>query len=308
MIEFHTNPDYSGDHPNADANVGPYLSLHLEESGQAAFFPEPEETYSLQSIELIDTSEVRLVGGHLHLTHDLVLGEGSTLRLHPGGLSADGAPLIAVGGTLDLAGTILLQAGSGDPLVPGTYTLFSYGVFGSLAGSVNAEALGMTAQLSANPDTKTVTLTLSASEAPQTWPAWQALHFTPEEIAQGRADPAADINGSGLANLLAYATGIDPHAPSSFSPLEIISEDGAPHRLRFPRNTNASDILLRLYTQSSFEETPTLLGESLNGQPFTPTASAAAAESALPDGRMGVEVTPLEPGARALYFLQVNQP
>lgn len=307
VIEFHSNPDYSGDHPNPDAHVGPYLSLHLEANGQAAFFPEFGETHSLAGIGMADTSLVRLQGGRLHLVADFLLGAASTLRLDPAGLSSEGAPLITVGGLLSLAGTIVLENDAGDPPAAGTYALFTYGDLDDLSGLVDAEAPGMTAELRANPDTRTIELILSAGAEAETWPAWQALYFTPDEILQGLAEPTATPGGSGLANLLAYATGIHPRAPSTFSPLEISAEDGAPPALRFSRKPSAGDAVIRLYSQSAPGAPPDLLGESQAGQPFHPGSGTTSTESSLPDGRVSVEVAPpTPPSGRAFYFLEVD--
>jgi hypothetical protein len=45
--------------------------------------------------------------------------------------------------------------------------------------------------------------------------SWRVSHFTPEEIAAGRADDSADPDGDSLCNLLEFAFGTDPKLPSS---------------------------------------------------------------------------------------------
>ncbi len=74
----------------------------------------------------------------------------------------------------------------------------------------------------------------TAIEIPQSgYQVWRDSTFTPSQIDAGDADPGADPDGDGLANLLEYATGSSPLVPSP-SPLTL-TRAGESVMLRFNR-------------------------------------------------------------------------
>lgn len=70
---------------------------------------------------------------------------------------------------------------------------------------------------------------------------WKLANFSVAQLADGTADDAADANGDGTVNLLAYASGLTPFHPIGSS-LPTSTSVGSRLRLSFLRITAAPDI------------------------------------------------------------------
>jgi hypothetical protein len=79
--------------------------------------------------------------------------------------------------------------------------------------------------------------------------SWKDLHFTPQEIASGRADDDADFNGDGIFNLMEYAFGRDPRTGAGGSlPSPAKNSSGNRLRIEFVRDSGKPDITYTVET------------------------------------------------------------
>lgn len=147
-------------------------------------------------------------------------------------------------------------------------------------------------------------------ESVRRWPEWQAETFSPVEITAGTAADSADPDGDGLSNLLEYALGSGPRAPSpSASPI-VALEDGF-LVLRFTRTPAHPDVVLSVEASTDFTD-PTrwsLIAQSAGGaETISNGASAVTETDAGPLTAVRVrDVLPITSGQRRFLRLRVTR-
>lgn len=103
-------------------------------------------------------------------------------------------------------------------------------------------------------------------ESVRRWSEWQAENFSPAEIAAGTAADTADSDGDGLPNLLEYALGSAPRAPSPSAGPAVALEEGF-LVLRFTRTPAHPDAVLSVEASTDLTD-PTrwsLIAQSAGG-------------------------------------------
>jgi hypothetical protein len=87
---------------------------------------------------------------------------------------------------------------------------------------------------------------------------WQSVNFTKQEILNGIADPTADSDGDGLAQIIEYALGTDPHiAEHDVTLVEVqeFAQDDARLMMRFDRLVGLQDITYIIEFSSDLKST-----------------------------------------------------
>jgi hypothetical protein len=80
----------------------------------------------------------------------------------------------------------------------------------------------------------TTTGSVEVTVVGETFAGWQRASFSPEDIAAGLAEPAADPDGDGIANILEYALGTDPLLADNTPWLAVHFEAETPDSLPLP--------------------------------------------------------------------------
>jgi hypothetical protein len=81
--------------------------------------------------------------------------------------------------------------------------------------------------------------------------AWQAEHFTVEEIYAGNAGLAGDLDGDGMSHLLEYAFGGDPKAPDTNLIAPVVDTDANRLRIAFSCDASHDDLVYTVQTSAS---------------------------------------------------------
>ncbi|MCC5838912.1 MAG: choice-of-anchor M domain-containing protein [Opitutales bacterium] len=136
----------------------------------------------------------------------------------------------------------------------------------------------------------TLVFVVGATPDPLRYQEWAALRFSAQERDAGKADPAADPMGTGVPNLLAFASGGEPGAsPASITPrLEVADNRVA---LAFTRRADLGDTILRLMRSSDLAVW-TEVAHTTGPNPWTLLETeATVGESSLGEGLRRVEVS-----------------
>ncbi|MBB5350203.1 hypothetical protein HNR46_000427 [Haloferula luteola] len=102
---------------------------------------------------------------------------------------------------------------------------------------------------------------VSAADAPPGLVTWRAAHFSEAELADAELEASlwgngADPDGDGRSNLWEYATGTDPRSQEA-NPVTTEWADGT-FRVRFPRNVEATDVVLGVEGSTDLVEWQTM--------------------------------------------------
>ncbi len=169
--------------------------------------------------------------------------------------------------------TILTGAG-----VTGDFTL------GTVTGDPAGRQLAGHGTLALQQDATSVTLVFTPWTASE---LWRLAHFGTTS-GSGTAADAADPDHDALPNLLEYALGCDPTAPSASSAPRC-STAGGRLRITFTRNTAAADITLAVVAADDVAGPWAEVARSTNGAPFTAVAPGAVVNETGSGGLRDVE-------------------
>ncbi len=146
-------------------------------------------------------------------------------------------------------------------------------------------------------------------ESVRRWPEWQAIHFSPDEIAAGTADDLADPDADGLANLVEYGLSSDPRVSSPTAGPTLSTEDGF-LVLSFTRTTAHPDAVLSVEASTDLADPTcwTLIAQSASGAAMINNGATAITESDTGSSKT-VQVRdalPLASGPRRFLRLRVT--
>jgi uncharacterized delta-60 repeat protein len=133
--------------------------------------------------------------------------------------------------------------------------------------------------------------------------SWQMLHFA---TTSGPAAPDIDPDGDGLTNIVEYATGSDPNI---YDAANVITAGWLAGKLTasFPRNTGATDVLIRVQASADLQSWEDLAASAL-GNPMNALKSGATAAESGAGAVRAVTVTDFAAGSSATHpraFLRV---
>lgn len=166
------------------------------------------------------------------------------------------------------------------------------------SGLLQLAAGGETVQISVDPETAAVTYASVAgapavAAPPGPFNAWAESRFTPQEIAAGAAEPAADPDGDGRPNLVEYAFGSLPaHGDESGDPVAVTPGTDGVITLSYPEAVTG--VVRRIGWTVALD------------QPWqsVPLAGPGAPPSSHADGRTTVTLT--LPGAPTAAFVRLE--